>query len=357
MDELDGDPALSVAVLTGAGANFCAGMDLRAFLAGEDMAVPGRGLGFTERPPRKPIIAAVEGFALAGGSEFALATDLIVASREARFGLPEVRRGLVAGGGGLIRLPERIPYLKAMELALTGDNFTAEEGLSYGLVNRVTGPGGSLEGALELAERIARNGPLAVAATKAIVAAARDWRADEAFAHQIRNPPDRCSRHRTRARVRLAFRREAPSRVAGQVGNSTDEMEPDVSSLTESSNVVSLVTGGAGGLGEGVVRRLHKEGSAVVIADLADERAESLGGETGRPGHLRPDGRDQRGTASTLPSTPAYALGTLRHVVISHGGWGVTEKVVEPRRQPGQPRRVHQDAGSVPVRDLQRPAP
>ena len=184
VDELDGDPALSVAILTGAGANFCAGMDLRAFLAGEDMAVPGRGLGFTERPPRKPIIAAVEGFALAGGTELALATDLIVASREARFGLPEVRRGLVAGGGGLIRLPERIPYLKAMELALTGDNFTAEEGLSYGLVNRVTEPGGSLEGALELAERIARNGPLAVAATKAIVAAARDWRADEAFAHQ-----------------------------------------------------------------------------------------------------------------------------------------------------------------------------
>lgn len=184
VDELDGDPALSVAILTGAGGNFCAGMDLKAFLAGEDMAVPGRGLGFTESPPRKPVIAAVEGFALAGGTELALATDLIIASRDARFGLPEVRRGLVAGGGGLIRLPERIPYLKAMELALTGDKFTAEEGLGYGLVNRVTEPGGSLEGALELAERISRNGPLAVAATKAIVAAARDWRADEAFAHQ-----------------------------------------------------------------------------------------------------------------------------------------------------------------------------
>ena len=90
VDELDGDPALSVAILTGAGGNFCAGMDLKAFLAGEDMAVPGRGLGFTERPPRKPIIAAVEGFALAGGTELALATDLIVASRDARFGLPEV---------------------------------------------------------------------------------------------------------------------------------------------------------------------------------------------------------------------------------------------------------------------------
>jgi len=184
VDELDEDPALSVAILTGAGGNFCAGMDLKAFLAGEDMAVPGRGLGFTERPPRKPIIAAVEGFALAGGTELALATDLIVASREARFGLPEVQRGLVAGGGGLIRLPERIPYQKAMEFALTGDSFTAEQGLGYGLVNRVTEPSGALAGALELAECIARNGPLAVAATKEIVAAARDWRADEAFARQ-----------------------------------------------------------------------------------------------------------------------------------------------------------------------------
>jgi enoyl-CoA hydratase len=184
VDELDEDPAMSVAILTGAGGNFCAGMDLKAFLAGEDMAVPGRGLGFTERPPRKPVIAAVEGFALAGGTELALATDLIVASREARFGLPEVQRGLVAGGGGLIRLPERIPYQKAMEFALTGDSFTAEQGFGYGLVNRVTEPSGALAGALELAERVARNGPLAVAATKQIVAAARDWRADEAFARQ-----------------------------------------------------------------------------------------------------------------------------------------------------------------------------
>jgi enoyl-CoA hydratase len=184
MDQLDADPTLSVAVLTGAGGGFCAGMDLKAFLAGEDIEVPGRGLGFTERPPRKPVIAAVEGFALAGGTELALATDLIVASRDARFGLPEVRRGLVAGGGGLIRLPQRIPYQKAMELALTGDRLTAEEALGFGLVNRVTEPGEALAGALELAERIAANGPLAVAATKQIVVAARDWRADEAFARQ-----------------------------------------------------------------------------------------------------------------------------------------------------------------------------
>ncbi len=184
MDQLDHDPELSVAVLTGAGGVFCAGMDLKAFLAGEDIGVPGRGLGFTERPPRKPVISAVEGFALAGGTELALATDLIVASRDARFGLPEVRRGLVAGGGGLIRLPQRIPFQKAMELALTGDRLTAEEALVLGLVNRVTEPGEALAGALELAERIAANGPLAVAATKEIVVAARDWPADEAFGRQ-----------------------------------------------------------------------------------------------------------------------------------------------------------------------------
>jgi enoyl-CoA hydratase len=182
--ELDDDPSLSVAVLAGAGGTFCAGMDLKAFLAGEDIAVAGRGLGFTERPPRKPIISAVEGFALAGGTELALATDLIVASREARFGLPEVKRGLVAGGGGLLRLPQRIPYQKAMELALTGDSISAEEGLGLGLVNVLTEPGEAVAGALELAERIAQNGPLAVAATKEIVASGRDWSSTEAFGHQ-----------------------------------------------------------------------------------------------------------------------------------------------------------------------------
>ena len=85
-----------VAVITGAGGNFCAGMDLKAFAAGEVVAIPGRGIGFTERPPRKPLISAVEGYALAGGTEVVLATDLVVASRSAKFGIPEVKRGLVA---------------------------------------------------------------------------------------------------------------------------------------------------------------------------------------------------------------------------------------------------------------------
>ena len=126
MDRLDSDNGLSVAILTGAGGSFCAGMDLKAFARGENVVVEGRGMGFTERPPVKPLIAAVEGFALAGGTELALATDLIVASKDSAFGIPEVKRGLVAGGGGLLRLPERIPYAIAMELALTGDNLPAE---------------------------------------------------------------------------------------------------------------------------------------------------------------------------------------------------------------------------------------
>lgn len=117
MDQLDGDAGLSVAILTGGGGSFCAGMDLKAFARGENVVVEGRGLGFTERPPTKPLIAAVEGYALAGGTELALAADLIVAARDSAFGIPEVKRGLVAGGGGLLRLPERIPYAIAMELA------------------------------------------------------------------------------------------------------------------------------------------------------------------------------------------------------------------------------------------------
>jgi len=174
-DELDQSPELSVAILTGAGGTFCAGMDLKAFAAGEAPFVPGRGIGFTEQQPRKPIIAAVEGFALAGGTELVLATDLIVAAKNAKFGIPEVKRGLVAAGGGLLRLHHRIPFQKAMELALTGDNFTAEEASEWGFVNVLTEPGEALDSALVLAERITANGPLAVAATKQIMMNCDTW--------------------------------------------------------------------------------------------------------------------------------------------------------------------------------------
>ncbi|MFD4401164.1 crotonase/enoyl-CoA hydratase family protein [Nocardia sp. NPDC058499] len=185
MDELDDSPELSVAVLTGSGGSFCAGMDLKAFAAGEYPYIPGRGMGFTERPPRKPIISAVEGFALAGGTELALATDLVVASRSAQFGIPEVKRGLVAGGGGLLRLQQRIPYQKALELALTGENFTAEQGATLGFVNVLAEPGEALTEALRLADRITANGPLAVAVTKEILVKSRYWSEDEMWQKQM----------------------------------------------------------------------------------------------------------------------------------------------------------------------------
>lgn len=184
VDRLDGDAGLSVGILTGAGGSFCAGMDLKAFARGELPTVEGRGMGFTERPPDKPLIAAVEGYALAGGTELALATDLIVASKESAFGIPEVKRGLVAGGGGLLRLPQRIPSAIAMELALTGENLSAERAYALGMVNVLTEPGAALDEAIALAEKIAANGPLAVAATKRIVVESRGWSPDTMFAEQ-----------------------------------------------------------------------------------------------------------------------------------------------------------------------------
>ncbi len=184
VDELDDTPELSVAIVTGAGGNFCAGMDLKDFMAGKVPVLKGRGIGFTERPPRKPVIAAVEGYALAGGTEIVLATDLIVAARDAKFGIPEVKRGLVAAAGGLLRLQKRIPYQKALELALTGDNFTAEEASAWGFVNVLTEPGEALAGALALAERITANGPLAVTVTKEVMTKSADWTEAEMWKKQ-----------------------------------------------------------------------------------------------------------------------------------------------------------------------------
>ncbi|GAA5060502.1 crotonase/enoyl-CoA hydratase family protein [Nocardia callitridis] len=185
VDELESRSDLSIGILTGAGGTFCAGMDLKAFVRGEAPMVAGRGFGgLTERPPTKPLVAAVEGWALAGGFELALSADLIVASRAAKFGIPEVKRGLVAAGGGLLRLPKTLPYQVAMQIALTGDPLTAEQAHGYGLVNALTEEGGALAGARELAARIAVNAPLAVRATKQIVAGAIDWTAAEGFAAQ-----------------------------------------------------------------------------------------------------------------------------------------------------------------------------
>ena len=184
-DRLDQDPQLSVGIVTGAGGSFCAGMDLKAFARGENVAVEGRGLGFTERPPAKPLIAAVEGYALAGGTELALATDLIVAAVDSAFGIPEVKRGLVAGGGGLLRLPLRIPSAIAMQLALTGETLPAPRAHELGMVNVLTEPGAALEGAISLAEQITANGPLAVAATKQVMVESRGWAPQEVWSRQF----------------------------------------------------------------------------------------------------------------------------------------------------------------------------
>jgi enoyl-CoA hydratase len=186
LDRLDAEPGLFVGVLTGAGGTFSSGMDLKGFLRGETPVIEGRGLaGLTEAPPRKPLIAAVEGWALAGGFEMLLACDLVVASREAKFGLPEVKRSLVAGGGGLLRLPQRLPYYLAMELALTGDPITADVAFQHGLVNRVVDPGSALDGALELAATVAANGPPALAATKEILRRSLDWSEAEGWKQQL----------------------------------------------------------------------------------------------------------------------------------------------------------------------------
>lgn len=185
IDELDGNSALRVGIVTGAGNTFCAGMDLKGFLQGKSPMVPGRGFcGLTQTPPKKPLIAAIEGYALAGGFELALACDMIVAAEDVKFGLPEVKRGLVAGAGGVLRLPARLPYYIAMECILTGDMLEAGRAYAHGLVNRLVQPGKALETALELAGVVAMNAPLAVIASKAVVQESADWTQKEMFDRQ-----------------------------------------------------------------------------------------------------------------------------------------------------------------------------
>jgi enoyl-CoA hydratase len=185
MERLDGDDALAVGVLQGAGRGFCAGMDLAAFAAGERPFVEGRGFaGLVQRPPAKPLIAAVEGFAVAGGLEVALACDVLVAARDARLGIPEVKRGLVAAGGALVRLPRRIGRGAALELALTGTLVDAERAHALGLVNRLAEPGEATATALALAEEMAANAPLALRASKAIVDAVEGLPEAEAWSAQ-----------------------------------------------------------------------------------------------------------------------------------------------------------------------------
>lgn len=175
LDQLDADDDLRVGIVTGAGGTFCSGMDLKGFLRGETPFVPGRGFGgITQKSPAKPLIAAVDGYALAGGLEVAIACDMIVANENAKFGIPEAKRGLAAAAGGLMRLPKKIPPHVAMELALTGDFIDAKRAYELGLVNRLTS-GPALNGALELAAAISANGPLAVKKSKQVVLESAEW--------------------------------------------------------------------------------------------------------------------------------------------------------------------------------------
>ena len=184
MDRLDSDDNLRVGILTGAGGTFCSGMDLKGFLRGESPSVEGRGFGgVVQQPPEKPLIAAVEGYALAGGLELMIACDLVVASAAAKFGIPEVKRGLVAAAGGVMMLPDQIPERVAMELALTGDFIDAGRAYELGLINTVT-EGSALDGAKALAAKIVANGPLAVRVSKQIVKESRGWAMDERYTNQ-----------------------------------------------------------------------------------------------------------------------------------------------------------------------------
>jgi len=185
IDEMDRNPALRAGILTGAGGTFCSGMDLKAFLRGEVTRVEGRGiLGIARTPPVKPLIAAVEGYCLAGGFESMLCCDLVVTARDAKFGLPEVKRGLAAAAGGLMRLPRLMPQRIAMEMVLTGDMMDAERLAPYGLFNAIVEPGQALEEARRLARRVIANAPLSVAASKRVIIEQRDWSIAEMFDRQ-----------------------------------------------------------------------------------------------------------------------------------------------------------------------------
>lgn len=184
MDRLDAEDELRCAVLTGAGGTFCSGMDLKGFLRGERPSIDGRGFGgLTEWTPNKPVIAAVDGYALAGGLELAISCDLIVANAGAKFGIPEAKRGLAAAAGGLIKLPRQIPPRVAMELALTGDFIDAQRAHALGLINRIV-DGPAIEGAKQLARAIAANGPLALIASKAVIRQSHTWSDEEMWTRQ-----------------------------------------------------------------------------------------------------------------------------------------------------------------------------
>jgi enoyl-CoA hydratase/carnithine racemase len=190
LDELDSDPDLLVGIITGAGGYFCAGMDLKAFASGDTPWSADRGFaGIVERSSTKPLIAAVEGFALAGGLEIALACDLIVASEAAVFALPEPRVGLAALAGGLHRLPRVIGSKRALGMILTGRRVSAREGLELGFVNDVVVPAELMNAARGWAKQILELSPMSIRASKEAVYKGLDEPSlADAIAHQGRYP-------------------------------------------------------------------------------------------------------------------------------------------------------------------------
>ena len=189
LDRLDGDDNLRVGILTGAGGSFCSGMDLKGFLRGESPTIEGRGFGgLVQQKPKKPLIAAVDGYALAGGMELMIACDLVVASKDAKFGIPEVKRGLAAAAGGLMMLPDQIPHKVAMELALTGEFISAQRAYEIGLINRIA-DGEAIEGAMKLARSINANGPLAVQISKQVIEESRGWSMGDRWNNQAQIVP------------------------------------------------------------------------------------------------------------------------------------------------------------------------
>lgn len=210
LDRLDAERTLRVGVIAGSGEGFSAGMDLKAFLRDESPLTHRGFAGITRKPPNKPLIAAVEGFALAGGLEIAMSCDLIVAARGASMGIPEVKRGLVAAAGGLMRLPRRIPYHAAMYLAITGKSITAERAYELGLVNELCDPGQALKCAMDLAKTIVRNGPLAVRASKEIVREALDLNEAEGWELQDRIAMPSLQSEDAKEGARAFFEKRAP---------------------------------------------------------------------------------------------------------------------------------------------------
>jgi len=216
LDLLEDDPALTIGIVTGAGGTFCAGADLKAAARGESPVSESRGgFGIVRKPPRKPLIAAVEGYAVGGGLEICLACDLIVAAQDARFGLPEVKSGVMAIGGGLFRLPRKIPRAVAMEMILSGGIFDAPFLHHHGLVNRLAEPGQVLQEALSWATRLLENAPLAMISSKEVVDRSAQLSDEESWASQ-EPPAQRVRESRDRAEGLAAFAEKRKPRWSGK---------------------------------------------------------------------------------------------------------------------------------------------